>query len=68
MVGTVHDLAMFLAEVAQTSDPIRVERLDLTCKERPNFVTASLIVTKVVATDTQKPNRSEKPELARLEP
>lgn len=50
MAGNVAGIAKFLAAVAQASDPIRVERIELTCKERPEFVTATLVVTKVVTT------------------
>lgn len=48
MVGSIAELARFLTAVAQADDPIRVERVDLVCKDRPDHVTASLIVTKVV--------------------
>ncbi len=48
MEGNVTEVAKFLAAVAQASDPIRVERIELICKNRPEFVTVTLVVTKVV--------------------
>ena len=50
MEGPVGELAKFLAAAARASDPIRIERMELNCKDRPDFVTAQLVVTKVATT------------------
>lgn len=48
MAGSVADVAKFLAAVAQVADPIGVEWMELTCKDQPGVVIASLIVTRIV--------------------
>ncbi len=50
MEGTVGELTKFLAASARASDPIRIERLELNCKDRPDYVVAQLVVTKVTTT------------------
>lgn len=59
MEGPVGELAKFLAAAASASDPIRIEQIDLNCKERPEFVTALAVVTKVVT--TSRPAHEETP-------
>jgi Tfp pilus assembly protein PilO len=50
MTGAPNDIAQFLADVEGLSDLICAERVELACKERPGFVTATLVMTKVVTT------------------
>jgi len=50
MEGPVGELAIFLAAAARASDPIRIERMELNCKDRPDHVVAQLVVTKVTTT------------------
>jgi Tfp pilus assembly protein PilO len=50
MEGPMPELAKFLSAVARAEDPIRVERMELMCKDRPDVVTAHAVVTKVAAT------------------
>jgi len=54
MNGPIEHLASFLAAVAKVPEPVRVERVDIVCKERPDTVTASLVVTKIVTTQELK--------------
>lgn len=66
MTGAIDQLAAFLVAVAEVPEPIRVQNIDIVCKDRPDVVTASLVITKVVT--TQEPpvnkNRTHKTGLA----
>jgi Tfp pilus assembly protein PilO len=46
-VGMLPDVARFLAAIEQAPEPIRVEWMELVCKDRPGYVSASMIVTKI---------------------
>jgi len=48
-VGMLPDVARFLAAIVQAPEPISVEWMELVCKDRPGYVTASMIVTKIAA-------------------
>lgn len=48
MEGSVPEIAKFMAAMTDFPAPIRVERLDITCKERPDYVTAMFVITKIV--------------------
>lgn len=52
MAGAVTEVARFLSSLSQVPEPIRVEWLELTCKDRPDYLAASLVVSKVVITPT----------------
>lgn len=48
MEGPVSEVAAFLAAAARAVDPIRIERIELNCKDRPEVVSVMAVVTKVV--------------------
>lgn len=50
MEGPVSEIARFLASIARAADPIRVARIEMTCRERPEVVHAKIVVTKVSTT------------------
>jgi Tfp pilus assembly protein PilO len=50
VVGMLPDVGRFLAAIVQAPEPISVEWMELVCKDRPGYVTASMIVTKIAAT------------------
>lgn len=50
VAGTVAEIAQFLRVLSEVSEPIRVEWLELVCKDRPSYVAASVIISKVVTT------------------
>lgn len=52
-VGMLPDVARFLAAIVQASEPICVEWMELACKDRPGYVTASMIVTRIAASQGQ---------------
>lgn len=55
MSGSLADIADFLAAVNRVQEPIRIERMQLTCQDRPDLLAASIVVTRVVT--TEEPNR-----------
>jgi len=50
MSGPIDQVAAFMAAVATAPEPVRIEQVELLCQERPDLMTASVIVTKVVTT------------------
>jgi Tfp pilus assembly protein PilO len=50
MSGPIDQVASFMAAIATSMEPVRIEKVELLCQERPDHVTASIIVTKVVTT------------------
>ncbi len=50
MSGPIDQVAAFMAAIATSLEPVRIEKVELLCQERPDHVNASIIVTKVVTT------------------
>jgi Tfp pilus assembly protein PilO len=61
MEGPVLEIGRFLAAAARAADPIRIERIELSCKDRPDLVTAQVVVTKVTTTSRPAGEASRQP-------
>jgi hypothetical protein len=47
MSGMIDEICLFLAELVTAAETVRVERLDVICKDRPNYLNASIIISKM---------------------
>jgi Tfp pilus assembly protein PilO len=55
MTGSIKDFLKFIENIEQNQEPIRIEQFELTSQETADTIIASLIISKITATDN-KPN------------
>jgi len=48
MEGSIREILNFLVAVAQTKSPLRLHRIQLSCKDRPDYLRASFALSKIV--------------------